>query len=228
MIEKVIPSILFVLLAISISAQTYLDIDIEAARDTIEANLENPNFTILDVRTPAEYLPEHIEGAFNRDFYDTDFELQLDSLDKSRIYLIYCRSGNRSGQTLTMMENLGFETVYNMLGGMTAWNDANYPVTDVIPAFVDIYKITSSLVSQNQLVISTFPNPVTDVLSVNFQAMQLMNLNYKFLTTTGKIITEGKLDSAGVIDVTQLSKGKYTLSLSRDQTIIYSTHIIKL
>lgn len=151
--------LLLLLISLNVSGQTYLDISVQAAKDTIENNLSNPKFTILDVRTAGEYFPEHIEGAVYRDFYATDFQLQLDSLDKSRTFLIYCRSGNRSGQTLTMMEDLGFQTVYNMLGGMSSWNAANYPVTDVIPPYVDIYQNTTGLYGLELTKLSVFPNP---------------------------------------------------------------------
>ena len=95
----------------------------------IKANVINPNFVILDVRTAAEYNPQHLEGAIMRDFYANDFEAQLDVLNKEKVYLIHCRSGGRSGATLTKMQNLGFKEVYNMLGGMIAWNAKSLPTT---------------------------------------------------------------------------------------------------
>jgi len=132
--------ILIVLVSICnfIHAQTYEDITVQEAKVLIADFQGNEAFTILDVRTPSEYDPEHIENAYLRNFYDTDFEEQLDSLNKNRIYLIYCRSGNRSGQAFNMMQNLGFKEVYNMLGGINSWKADGCPVTNALPPEIDL------------------------------------------------------------------------------------------
>jgi len=66
-------------------------------------------------------------SAVNIDFYASDFESQLDMLNKDKVYLVYCRSDNRSGQAVDRMEDLGFIEAYDMSGGINAWNDAGYP-----------------------------------------------------------------------------------------------------
>jgi len=80
--------------------------------------------TIIDVRTPGEYASGHISGSVNTDFYSSDFANELDKLDKSAKYSIYCRSGNRSGQALHIMESLGFTDVIDLDGGIIAWTGA--------------------------------------------------------------------------------------------------------
>lgn len=69
---------------------------------------------ILDVRTPDEYMSGHIKGAINIDFYAPDFQNQVDKLDKDKDYKVYCRSGNRSGQSVNLMKKLGFKNVENV------------------------------------------------------------------------------------------------------------------
>jgi rhodanese-related sulfurtransferase len=54
----------------------------------------------LDVRTPDEYKTEHVNNSVNVDFYNSQFDSQLSKLDKDANYKVYCRSGNRSGQTV--------------------------------------------------------------------------------------------------------------------------------
>ena len=76
---------------------------------------------IIDVRTPEEYAQVHIKSAINIDFYEKDFPNKLEKLDKEKTYLIYCRSGNRSGQTLNLMRQMGFKKVYDLQGGIKAW-----------------------------------------------------------------------------------------------------------
>lgn len=84
----------------------------------------NNEYIILDVRSPEEYNSDKIEGATNINFYDSNFNEQLNQLDKNKKYLIYCRSGSRSGKTLNLMKELEFKTVYNLDGGIIAWNNA--------------------------------------------------------------------------------------------------------
>jgi rhodanese-related sulfurtransferase len=86
------------------------------------------DLVILDVRTPQEYAEGHLEGAVLVDFYDADFADQLAALDPNVPYLVYCRSGNRSGQTLPLMEQLGFGSASDIDGGIIAWADAGLPI----------------------------------------------------------------------------------------------------
>lgn len=93
----------------------------------IDKNKNDPNFIVLDVRTPREYDPEHISGAMNLDYYSQNFRPNLKQLDKAKTYLIYCRSGRRSSATMDMMRELGFSEVYNIVGGMSAWKANGLP-----------------------------------------------------------------------------------------------------
>ncbi|MBN2736667.1 MAG: rhodanese-like domain-containing protein [Spirochaetales bacterium] len=87
----------------------------------LEKAEKNENYVVLDVRTQGEYDAGHLPGAVLLDFYQPDFKEELDKLDKDKSYLVYCRSGNRSGQTLYMMADLKFSSAVNMMGGMIRW-----------------------------------------------------------------------------------------------------------
>lgn len=106
---------------------TFKNITVQEAAELIKANQGNPGFSILDVRTPDEFNEGHIEGALNLDFYAASFKDDLDKLDKTKTYFVYCRSGNRSGQAMKMMETMGFKEVYNLSGGMVDWIAAGLP-----------------------------------------------------------------------------------------------------
>jgi rhodanese-related sulfurtransferase len=99
--------------------------------DQAAAIVENPpdDLVVLDVRTPEEFAEGHLDGAVLVDFYATDFVDQLAALDTDVPYLVYCRSGNRSGETLGVMEQLGFSSVVDVDGGIVAWSGAGLPVT---------------------------------------------------------------------------------------------------
>lgn len=83
---------------------------------------------VLDVRTPEEFAAGHLPGATNIDFYADDFREQLGSLDREVPYLLYCQSGNRSGQARAMMADLGFTSVTDVDGGIIAWQSAGLPL----------------------------------------------------------------------------------------------------
>ncbi len=98
------------------------------AYEIINANKDNSEFNILDIRTPQEYQSGHIANSINLDYYATDFESKIDSIDKGKTYLIYCRSGNRSGRAVTLMKQKGFSRVYNMAKGINDWQNNKLPL----------------------------------------------------------------------------------------------------
>ena len=85
---------------------------------------------VLDVRTPEEFAEGHLEGAVMIDFYRDDFADQLAELDPDVPYLLYCRSGNRSGQTTAIMGQLGFTDVADVDGGIVSWAQSGLPITN--------------------------------------------------------------------------------------------------
>jgi phage shock protein E len=83
---------------------------------------------VLDVRTSEEFTEGHLEGAMMIDFYADDFADQVAQLDPDTPYILYCRSGNRSGQTAAIMNQLGFTDVAEVDGGILAWSDAGLDI----------------------------------------------------------------------------------------------------
>ena len=73
---------------------------------------------IIDVRTPQEFAEGHLEGAINIDIYEPAFQGAVAALDADGTYVVYCRSGQRSGNALAFMRSIGIENVTN-LGGVT-------------------------------------------------------------------------------------------------------------
>jgi len=101
----------------------------EAAHGLIEANRANPDFVVLDVRTPTEVAEGHLASAINLDFHSEGFRQHLVALDRQKTYLIYCRSGVRSDRTLAIMQEMGFSHAYNLLGGISRWQRQGYDST---------------------------------------------------------------------------------------------------
>jgi phage shock protein E len=88
------------------------------------------DLVILDVRTPEEFAEGHLDGAIMLDFYEADFADRVGELDPDVPYLLYCRSGNRSGQTTSIMSELLFTDVADIHGGIVAWNAAGLQVVN--------------------------------------------------------------------------------------------------
>ena len=107
--------------------QIIQDISAEEAHSLIEDNRGNPNFLIIDVRTPDEYASGYIENSILIDVNGDDFEAKIGELDKDSKYLVYCKSGGRSRSAVKYMQEQGFKEVYNMLGGIVGWTTAGLP-----------------------------------------------------------------------------------------------------
>lgn len=104
------------------SASSQLGID-EFAAKTAEASV-----VVLDVRTPGEFAQGRLANAINIDFQSGNFEAEISKLDKNATYAVYCRSGNRSGQAVKVMTDLGFTNLYDMDGGVIDWAAAGKPL----------------------------------------------------------------------------------------------------
>ena len=101
------------------------DLTAEAAAELIK---QNPDFVVLDVRTPLEYGLSHIENAININYYSFSFKAKLDKLDKNKTYILHCQTGVRSGKTIPIMKAAGFTKIYHMDGGFSEWKKAKLPV----------------------------------------------------------------------------------------------------
>lgn len=80
------------------------------------------NAVVLDVRTPNEVAEGIIPNAIHIDiFKGQGFIDEVQQLDKTKTYFVYCKAGGRSGQACAVMNQLGFEHTYNLLGGFSEW-----------------------------------------------------------------------------------------------------------
>ncbi len=108
------------------SGSVFRQISATEAHKLILEHKNDPDFIVLDVRTPEEFAQGHLpeKTPLNLDFYAPDFREKLSQLDREKTYLVYCRTGHRSGETVDLMKELGFRRVYDLQGGITAWQSA--------------------------------------------------------------------------------------------------------
>ncbi len=93
-----------------------------------ELLIKKEDAVILDVRTFQEFVSGHIEDATNIDFHADDFIDKLKIVRKDVPIYVYCKSGGRSAAAARNMQELGFTKVYNLVGGIGAWESASYPI----------------------------------------------------------------------------------------------------
>jgi rhodanese-related sulfurtransferase len=93
---------------------------------SFKEKMQNEEFIIIDVRTPDEHKDKRIANCLLIDFYEPTFLEKINKLDRDKTYLVYCRSGNRSGQAMDMMKNMDFVEVYNLEGGIIGWEANNF------------------------------------------------------------------------------------------------------
>lgn len=82
---------------------------------------------LIDVRTPEEYRQGHLKDALNVDWNSDDFDRMIQALDKDQPVYVYCLSGGRSASAAEKMRNSGFKEVFEMKGGILAWNKSGNP-----------------------------------------------------------------------------------------------------
>lgn len=130
--NKIIKALLFVLVFLLLIACSPLflgksssDITVNKAAKLITRNIGNNDFVIIDVRTTGEFRKGHLEQAKHINYFSKNFSEELSKLDKSKIYLVYCKSGGRSASAVNKMLESGFTEVYNLVGGIDAWQKSD-------------------------------------------------------------------------------------------------------
>lgn len=84
--------------------------------------MENGNSLFIDVRLPMRYRKSHIKGALNANQKMVQEDLDLD--DKMVPIICYCYSGFSSKTACRNLEQIGYENVYNLIRGFSAWKRA--------------------------------------------------------------------------------------------------------
>ena len=123
--------------------------------------IKETNGIIIDVRTPQEFYSGHIKDATNIDFYSDNFTNKLKITRKDIPIYVYCRSGGRSSIAASKMQKLGFSKVYNLVGGIGAWEAANYKIfksnkIDKSTSLVFSVSQVDSILKANKIVLINF------------------------------------------------------------------------
>jgi thioredoxin len=111
---------------------------------------------ILDVRTPDEFESEHIDNAKNVNWNGDDFEAKAASYDKSKPVFVYCLSGGRSKKAATKLKELGFDTVYELDGGLLNWNEEGFGIPAEVEAGMSMNEFNDLLNSDKKVLVDFY------------------------------------------------------------------------
>lgn len=94
----------------------------EICVNTLREKLENQEaIQILDVREPNEYAASNLGGIL---IPVGELAHRLEELDKTQSFAVLCHSGVRSAYATSLLEKAGFESVFNIKGGIVAWHSS--------------------------------------------------------------------------------------------------------
>lgn len=89
----------------------------DISADEFKEKMAADRGVVIDVRSKSEYDEGHIAVTDQQlNVMNGEFQEAIQEMDKSKTYYLYCRSGNRSGQAARIMQQAGFENVYNVGG----------------------------------------------------------------------------------------------------------------
>lgn len=108
--------------------------------DEYEKLRADTNVVVLDVRSPGEFVAGHVPGAANLDVNTPDFATRAAALDKSRPYLLNCMAGVRGAKACDILHRLDFPHLYNLDGGLSAWERAGHQSEQGPPATNQVIK----------------------------------------------------------------------------------------
>ena len=94
----------------------------ECSIEDVKEAQKDPNSVIIDCRTASEVAGGKVQGSLVLDWLSGGFKSEVSSLDPSKTYYLYCRSGGRSGKAASLLRSKGFEKVFNA-GGYSGLKD---------------------------------------------------------------------------------------------------------
>ena len=123
-----LPVLLFVITLNITYAQNIAakDLNCKDSFELIQKYKGDSNFVLLDLRPENMFKDEHIEGAIFFDVFSDKFNDWAKTLNKEKVYFLYCTIGHRSKIALDKMKEMGFKTLYNLEKGIKEWKSEGY------------------------------------------------------------------------------------------------------
>ncbi len=126
--------IIFFSLIFVFSCEFLSTTEVNIISDNQFLELQDTDYTLIDVRTTEEYESGHIQNALNFDFYSESFQKDILTLEKNSQIILYCRTQNRSTKTADFLKENGYREIKVIEGGITSWvkngNDLVYNISE--------------------------------------------------------------------------------------------------
>jgi rhodanese-related sulfurtransferase len=124
--KRIITVLSFALILFSACAQSSKEkLEVKTFQKELSAS---QNAVVLDVRSEGEFQGGHLAKALNMNYNAPNFADNMNRLDKSKTYFVYCAAGVRSARAAALMRDAGFKNVLEMKGGLNDWQANNLPV----------------------------------------------------------------------------------------------------
>ena len=191
------------------------NLSVAQADSLMQTNIGNPNFVIIDVRTPGEYNAGYIQGAININYNAANFGAIIDTLNKNKMYLVYCGSGTRSAKARDTMDAKHFTEVYNMLGGTSAWVGAGHSL--VVPTVCQTFNksFESTII---------YPNPVNNISTIKVNGTDNLSGTLTVYDIFGRLIVNDNIEKGNtfIIDNKNYNAGIYIYHVTAGNKLIGS------
>ena len=126
--------IIFFILIFIFSCEFLNPTEVNIISDNQFLEIQDTDYTLIDVRTTEEYESGHIQNALNFDFYSESFQKDILTLEKTSQIILYCRTQNRSTKTADFLKENGYREIKVIEGGITSWvkngNDLVYNISE--------------------------------------------------------------------------------------------------
>jgi len=193
----------------------YIDSNISEIREMMNSSQEK--VVLVDVRTNGEYSISHIDGAISLPLYDMHTNESInEKLARYKDYkiIVYCDNGSRSERAAVLLYLVGFKNIYNMLGGLTAWKEAGYPVWEA--SATDEVLINDFNNSLEPIIVSAYVEP-TDVWPGDTMLVSLeIKDNYGISSVTA--------DMGGIETIElELTKGSIYRGIWQSKWLVHDT-----
>ena len=126
--------IIFFSLIFIFSCEFLSTTEVNIISDNQFLEMQDTDYTLIDVRTTEEYESGHIQNALNFDFYSESFQKDILTLEKNSQIILYCKTQNRSKKTADFLKENGYREIKVIEGGITSWvkngNDLVYNISE--------------------------------------------------------------------------------------------------
>ena len=118
---------LYILLLYSFASCNNDNNNLVSANKFSEIISNDKSAIIIDVRTPDEFNKGHLKNSLNVNWFDENFDENLNIFSKDLPVMVYCLSGGRSSKANERIKSLGFKNVYELDGGILEWRKNKLP-----------------------------------------------------------------------------------------------------